>query len=39
MASTAAVPILRAESGVTRHFEEIRRFPMPAAMPGAPGGI
>jgi hypothetical protein len=39
MARTAAAPILRAESGLTRDFEEIRRFPMPAAMPGAPGGI
>ena len=28
MARTAAVPILRAESGLTRYFEEIRRFPM-----------
>ena len=28
MARTAAVPILRAETGLTRYFEEIRRFPM-----------
>jgi len=28
MARTAALPILTAESGLTRYFEEIRRFPM-----------
>jgi RNA polymerase sigma-32 factor len=28
MAHTAALPILRAETGLTRYFEEIRRFPM-----------
>ena len=28
MARTASVPILRAESGLTRYFEEIWRFPM-----------
>src|SRR3981189_2943511 len=28
MASTAALPILTAESGLTRYLEEIRRFPM-----------
>src|SRR4030095_3553623 len=28
MARTAALPILTAESGLTRYLEEIRRFPM-----------
>src|SRR5215475_12051158 len=28
MARAAALPILTAESGLTRYFEEIRRFPM-----------
>jgi RNA polymerase sigma-32 factor len=28
MARTAALPILTAESGHTRYFEQIRRFPM-----------
>src|SRR5438093_12720816 len=28
MAQTAALPILTAESGLTRYLEEIRRFPM-----------
>src|SRR5262249_27260440 len=28
MARTAALPILTAENGLTRHLEEIRRFPM-----------
>src|SRR5437870_860364 len=28
MARTAALPILKAENGLTRYLEEIRRFPM-----------
>ena len=28
MARAAALPILKAESGLTRYLEEIRRFPM-----------
>src|SRR6202049_4896262 len=28
MARTAALPILTAEPGLTRYFEQIRRFPM-----------
>ena len=28
MARTAALPVLTAESGLTRYLEEIRRFPM-----------
>ena len=28
MAHTATVAILKAESGLTRYFEQIRRFPM-----------